>query len=402
MAFKIINRSLCNLKLSLYSKVPLILFDFAFKESLALFEFIYYRSRKSGFCDINGYVLCHSVVLKKLFGNNYSYGIDELLSLNLIEPKWYYDENGKQFKYSEDKGIACSYRITSSAADLLEKKQFQYVQKDYTYKIPRKKNGKIKLQTEYNDLKNLKLVDNYQGITIDPNWIDLFKNPMYFPPNHYKYPSEPIARTGFFFHSKGLIESILKKSINIKTDSECGRAFHPIIEMSKILRPYIRINGEKLVNIDAKSFHPHLIASFITDKIQREKYLGILKRGFYEEFVDKNHSRDKIKVLLQKWLSGRPTKDPKVLEIGRWYEDNFPDVALKMKELKKRKTTFQMCLQQIESSIFVAEVFMKADFWCLPMHDGLCVLQKDVDAACEFIGRACESRLGYRIPLESH
>ena len=87
------------------------------------------------------------------------------------------------------------------------------------------------------------------------------------------------------------------------------------------------------------------------------------------------------------------------MEIGGWYEDNFPDVALIMRQLKKRKTTFQMCLQKIESSIFVDEVFMKADFWCLPMHDGICVLQKDFDEASEFVHKACESRLGFRIQL---
>ena len=80
------------------------------------------------------------------------------------------------------------------------------------------------------------------------------------------------------------------------------------------------------MNIDAKSFHPYLIASFIADKYQREQYLGILKKGFYELFWDKNHSRDQIKVSLQKWLSGRTTKDPKVLEIGRWFEDKFPEM----------------------------------------------------------------------------
>ena len=73
-----------------------------------------------------------------------------------------------------------------------------------------------------------------------------------------------------------------------------------------------------------------------------------------------------------------------------------------MKALKKKKTTFQMYLQKLEASIFVDDVFMKSNFWCLAMHDGLCVLRDDVDVASEFIGRACECRLGYRIPLESH
>jgi hypothetical protein len=198
------------------------------------------------------------------------------------------------------------------------------------------------------------------------------------------------------------VESILKKKISITSKPTSGRVFHPLICITSGIRKYFRKNRQNLVNIDAKSFHPYLIASCIPDITERERYLNVVRGGFYEVFEDANYSRDKIKVALQKYLSGKPIKDSKVLEISRWFEVNFSDVQLKMKELKKKKMTFQMYLQKLESSIFVDEVFMKSDFWCLPMHDGLCVLQKDVDAAREFIGNACESRLGYRIPLESH
>jgi hypothetical protein len=384
----------------LYSKIPVILSYCSLKESLALFEFIFYRSSKARYSDEEGYVLCHSIVLKKLFGSRYSWGIKELESLNLIEPKWYFDEDGGKFKYSEDKGIASSYKITSFAAALLKQKQYHFVRKEFSYKIPNTKNGIFKLETESDDPKNLKLLDAYQGITMDPQWIDLFRYPKYFPPDHYKYPSEPIARTGFFYHSIGLVEGILQKTIPVKTDSECGRAFHPIIEMSKVLRPYIRKNKQPLVNIDAKSFHPFLIASCIEDKEKREEYLDIVRKGFYEIFRDENYSRDMIKVSLQKYLSGRSTKDPKVLEIGRWYEEKFPDVPLKITELKKKGKKFQMYLQQLEASIFVDEVFMKSNFWSLPAHDAISVLPKDENAARELINSACESRWGYRISLE--
>jgi hypothetical protein len=401
MSLCIVNPSNCSLKVYLYSKVPSILLDCGYKESLALFEFISYRSSKARYSDGQGFVLCHSVKLKKLFGSNYSSGIKELENLNLIEPKWHFDEDGNRFKYCEDKGIASSYKITSFASNLIKEKQYHFVPNDFSYKIPKRKNGKFKLETESKNPKNLKLLDAYQGITIDPQWIDLFRYPKYFPPDHYKYPLEPIARTGFFYHSIGLVESILQKTIPVKTDSDCGRAFHPIIELSKILRPYIRKNGEKLINIDCKSFHPFLIASCIADLNDRNRYLALVRGGFYEIFIDESYSRDMNKVALQKYLSGRPTKDSKVLEIAQWYKANFPDVPLKMRELKKKRKTFQMYLQQLESRIFVDEVFMKAEFWCLPMHDGLSVLQMDVAAACELINRVCESRLGYSIQLES-
>jgi hypothetical protein len=398
MSFKIIKPLKSIEKLCLYNKIPSFANSLKYKESWQIFELINYRSSKARYTDNDGFILSPSIELKRLFGSNYSEGIRELVYWNLIEPKWYNDDNSS-YKYSYDKGIACSYRISSVAKELL-KKHFDYVENVFLYKIPKGKNGKFKLETPSCDPKNIKLLDSYQGISIEPDWLDIFRNLKHYPPDHYKYPSEPIARTGLFFHSKGLVESIIKKTIPVKTNSKCGRAFHPIIEMSKILRPYIRKNGEKLVNIDAKSFHPYLIASCISDINEREKYLDIVRGGFYEKFEDTNHSRDLIKVAFQKYLSGRPTLDSKVWEISRWFEAAFPEVPLKMIQLKKKRTTFQMYLQQLESRIFVDEVFMKAKFWCLPMHDGICLLERDIDAASDIIESACQLRLGYSIPVE--
>lgn len=389
-------------KLNLFSKVPLIKNEFKFKESLAIYDLISYRSRKSGCFNENGYVLCPAEDLKKLYGNKYSYGIRELESLNLIEPLWHYDnEIENPYKYDKDKGIATSYRITKYAKDLIENKQFRFIQNEFLYKVPATRRGIFKLKIDSNNPKNLKLLESYQGISIDPDWIELFKNPRYFPPDHYKYPSEPIARTGFFYHAKGLIESILRKEINVNTDSKCGRAFHPIILMPSILRPYLKYNGQRLITIDATAFHPNLIASCIKDKIQREKYLVIVRAGFYEKFRDASHGRDSIKVAMQKFLSGKKTNDSKVLEIAKWFQDNFPDVSKKMNGLKKKGTTFQMFLQQLESRIFVDKVFMKAKFLSVPLHDGLAVLEEDKTSALEFINKVCESELGYSIPLKS-
>ena len=390
------------MKLNLFSKVPMNNnIDFNYKESSLIFDFIRYRSEKAGCCDEDGYVLCHSKVLKKMFGSNYSYGINELLSRKLIKPKWMNDKNGNKIKYSQNEGIATSYKITFFADNLFTNKGYTYLKKELNYTVPESRRGKFKLKTKSKSPKDLKLLDAYQGISIDPRWIEVFQNAEFFPPDHYKYPSEPIARSGFFYHSKGLIESIIKKSIKIITDSECGRAFHPIIEMPKILRPYIRYNGQRLIFIDATAFHPFLIGACIQDINKRTEYLKFVRGDFYEHFTDKDHSRDSIKVALQKFLSGKPIQDSKVLEINEWFQGNYPDVLVKMRELKGRNTTFQMYLQQLESRIFVDEVFMKAHFWNIVAHDSIAILEKDENSAREFINQVCECELGYSIKLKS-
>jgi hypothetical protein len=402
MALKLVKRSGCVVKLNLFSKIPMNNFiDFNFKESLVIFDYIRYRSEKAGCCDEKGFVLCPSKVLKKLFGSNYSYGINELLSRKLIKPKWMCDKNGNKIKYSQNEGIATSYKITFFADNLVTNKQYKYLKKELNYTVPESQRGKFKLKKKSKNPKDLKLLDAYQGISIDPRWIEVFQNAEFFPPDHYKYPSEPIARTGFFYHSKGIIEAILQKTIPVKTDSECGRAFQPNIRMPKILRPYIRYKGERLMSIDATAFHPFLIGSCIQDIHMKTEYLEFVRGDFYEHFTDKDHSRDSIKVALQKFLSGKTIQDSKVLEIKKWFQGNYPDVLVKMRELNGKNKTFQMYLQQLESRIFVDGVFMNAGFWCLPMHDGLCVLEEDENSALELINRVCECELGYSIKLKS-
>lgn len=401
MSFKIINLSTKIVDLSLFHQVPDCVTSLAFEESYAILSYlILCYKRQYRMVDEEGFVLLPSVALKAMFGRNYYRGLKELWEFDYIQCKWFKNKHSKYVRYCRELGIATRFRITRLVENRIDQRKYRFIPVKLKYSVVKPKNGIFKLKKKSKNPKNLKLLAAYSGISVDPSWVDVFRNESKYAPNHYKYPSEPINKYSLFVHCRWIIESILNKTLLISAESESGRVFHPVLELTKIVRPYIRKDGEKLVNIDAKSFHPYLIASFIADKYQREQYLGILKKGFYELFWDKNHSRDQIKVSLQKWLSGRTTKDPKVLEIGRWFENQFPDVALKMKELKKQKKTFQMCLQQLEASIFVDNVFMMSDLWTLVMHDGICLLESDIESACEYIDSACENRLGYKIPLE--
>jgi hypothetical protein len=341
-----------------------------------------------------------SCFFKNYFGRDYAKALNELRYLKYIERKVICSHTGNYFSFRDK--IAASYKLSGNLLKSIRSKNFKFIPVTIKYKPPASKNGRFCIKNKTKSPKSLKILDSYTGVSVDSSWLNYFHTDECFPSNHPKYPNEPLAQHGVFIHSRYIVESMLNKKICINTKSRCKRVFHPLILITRGVRKYFRKNGQNLVNIDAKSFHPFLIASCIGDKEKREEYLELVRNGFYEIFADENYSRDMIKVSLQKYLSGRPTNDSKVLEIGRWYEENFPDVPLKMMELKSKRKKFQMYLQQLEASIFVDEVFMKADFWCLPMHDGLCVLQKDVDAACGLIDRACESRLGYRIILESH
>jgi hypothetical protein len=264
---------------------------------------------------------------------------------------------------------------------------------------PKRGRWKLKAGCPKNE-KSKKILENYREITVDANWYEYFQSEGYNPPDHNSHPNEPVSQYGCYLHSMYLINSILKKEISVKSDKPCGRLFHPVVELPSSLRPYLQVRGERMVEIDAESFHPHLIACIIKDKCRRERYLDCVGKGIYELFVDSQYPRSKVKSSFQKFLAGKPT-DSKSKQVRNWYGAEYPEVTNKMKELKQQGITFQMHLQQLESSIFVDGVFMKSDFWCLPLHDGLAVLQEDTQKAEDLINAAFDELLGYRIPLKT-
>jgi hypothetical protein len=353
-----------------------------------------------GYAEDDDWMTVYSGFLKNEFGNGYADSLHDLKLSGLIRFKWWMNSERMWVRYDPDNSVCTKYSLGGQALSKIYSNDFRFVpyRVKHTFCSPSKGRWKLKFGSSDTE-KSRKIKENYRGITVEPEWIEYFQSKEFHPPNHRKYPNEPISQYGCYLHSKYLIESILKKEISVKTEMECGRAFHPIIELPSCLRKYIRKNGKKIIEIDAESFHPYLIAHFIEGGYERNRYLECLRRGIYEQFVDSDFSRDKVKASYQKFLSGKLT-DSKSKEIQKWYELAFPDVILKMNELKRSGKTFQMTLQQLESSIFVDEVFMKAGFFSLPLHDGLAVLQEDVRNAVDFINAAFDKQLGYRIPLK--
>jgi hypothetical protein len=352
--------------------------------------------RKSDYNNRDNFILSPCETLKQICGKHYKRYSSDLEDRYIIFPKIL--PNGLRYDY--ESGIATSYRLNFNCVRAINKKKFKLFPIEYEYCYPKPRTGRWRLtKNSIKNEKSLKILQNYRGISIEPEWLSEFQKDSFYPANHHKYPDQPVAQHALFLHAACFVGFIQRKTIPVTSESKSGRMFHPLLELTKLVRPYARIDGEKLVNIDAVCFHPFLVASCIENEADRSRYLDCVRKDFYERFEDSNYSRSKVKVSYQKFLSGKPT-DSKSKEIRKWYEDRFPEVILKMKELKQNKTTFQMYLQKLESSIFVDAVFMQADFWCLPMHDGLCVLQKDENQAKDLINSAFVQKLGYTIPLD--
>jgi hypothetical protein len=343
------------------------------------------------------FIISHSVFLKTRFGKNYKSFLKELCDNSLLFRK----KLGNGLYFSKNLGIAASYSLSFSCLRAINKKQFDFVPIELKYTMPKSRTGKWRLsKNSTKNPKSLKILDNYNGISVDSDWITVFQADSKYPANHHKYPNQPRAQHGLFINAYSCVESIQTKTISVSCEGKSGRLSHTILQMSGLVRGYVRKNGEKLVEIDAKSFHPFLLATCIKNESEKKRYLSCVGNKFYEQFTDPQNSRDSVKVSYQRFLSGKIRRDRKAQEIRKWYEDNFPDIILKMNALKGEGKTCQMFLQQLESSIFVDMVFENSDFFCLPMHDGLAVLQEDTQKAKDLINAAFHERLGYGIPLD--
>ena len=386
-----------SVSFNLYGKIPSKLPSLSYEIGYEILDVIR-RSVKNSFCDKNSFVVLPSAELKKHFGNDYKIALAELHDQNLIQTKYLSGKNNQK-SFCRKVGIARSFRLKYGVMETLETSPYAFRSRKYSYQMPKLKSGPFALKNKSRDPKALKLLEAYRSVRVLPNWIDVFVNDEMYPSNHLHHANEPISQSGMFVHCSYFVESIYRKRVDVNTDSRCKRAFHAILMMAEIVRSYVRIDAENPMCIDAVSLHPYLIASYIKDETQRKRYLGYLESDFYNLFADERNSRGRIKVLFQKYLSGKKLIDAKALEIEKWFQENFPDIDEMRKKLKKHKTTFQMQLQQLEASIFVDKVFMCFDKWSLPMHDGLMVKEENCAEAISLIKNACIEKLGFEIPL---
>ena len=393
------NNRKCNrrFKINLYCKYPkcLLEYDLIHKSSFKIINVMIDRIKQFDKLEVP----LQSVKLRKLICKNYKLGIKELMFKDIIGRKVLDSKTGAH--YDQFKGICTSYYLKFRCLRDYFKNNYFFSPIQIECDLLRPKNGVYSLVKKSDDPKVLKILKNYQGIDIDSSWINEFLLDEKYDKNHYKYPNEPKNQFGLFKNVKTYVDSIKKKKISVKVTNS-GRISHPIILISSIVRSKFTKDKEKLVIIDAKAFHPYLLASFIRDSNEQVRYLNLVKKDFYSHFVDLNCNRDSIKVSLQRYLANSK-RDPKAKEIALFFEQNFPDISNKILDLKvrKSKTTMQMILQQLESKIFVEHVFMEANFWCLPLHDGLTVLRKDYESAIDLINKAADEILGYKFQIDT-
>jgi|GEM_PF-5060503 len=333
------------------------------------------------------YILLASKFCRKAFGRKYGAKLNRLLSLSVLKRKALgKTKQGKKLFCLRKKAKATSYKLNNRLiCDVMAGKYTRNIIKVPWVSNPKSQSRRAVVLSGSNSPLLNKLVENYNGLSILPEWQ---------------------TDNEIDFHAwssgKGYVKQINSKRIKASI-GESGRIFHPLICMSRIIRKYARHNDEELCAIDGKAFHPHLLATFLNES-SRQEYLDYLRGcdiyGMFmpEHFENADDERSIVKHMYQIFLGDENPRGI-ALEIHSWYAANFPNIIEAKNRIQKAGGTVQMTLQKIESSIFIENVFAKARFWCLPMHDGLAVKSDDRIEAAELCYNEIKKKVGFPISV---
>lgn len=336
--------------------------------------------------------LAKGFLLEK-FGYRYRMGMKQLRLLKIIYRVPYELADGSKFFYSIEHHLCHQYALSHECLQALSKRRF--IEEEIRIKIDLPPVSRAKRQIENgkglssDDRK--KIEDNFTNLNCRQEWWRLYKNPE-------KRPS--VGKIQGTFRA---LKRLRRGKISASKSKKTGRLFTTVLSLPKEVRPFLRHKREKLCEIDAKSFHPYLLALFLPEE-KRNSYLKFLddlhkvNSSIYGEF-DEDEGRAKAD--FQRFLAGSQWGEgPR--NIRSWFCERYPEIVEKVDSFKgdPRNGTFQCELQSIEASIFVAGIFANAPFWLIPLHDGILVKKADFDVAHQFCQDAIYEKLGYHIPLK--
>jgi hypothetical protein len=252
-----------------------------------------------------------------------------------------------------------------------------------------KKNVRIKAEKP----SLLKIIEaNYENITILDSW----QTEMWGI-------DAKIEDNGSYIHDKSYAKRVFDNTFEVSQPAN-GRIYHPVIEMSRGLRKYVRYNGKTPCKIDIKACHPFLLAHF-ADEQDKEQWLELCRKDIYSLFVNDDYTRDMVKISFQKALTER-SSDLCACHIQKMIRTNFPSIWSHLqskwqiiREQGKADNSVQLEMQQLESKIFVDYVLKKLAkkvSFVLPMHDGLMIEEKDYKKAVKLIDEATMKILGFK------
>lgn len=159
----------------------------------------------------------------------------------------------------------------------------------------------------------------------------------------------------------------LSRQRKIKYGKKVRRIYHSFSNLSHISRKYLKVDNCSFVSIDIKNAQPLLLVYYMASNNYEydEQYLLECEKGtLYENFITKERSRDKVKVLLYKnvYYAFRETS-----EIATEFKALFPKTFNSLKyiteALKNENLKLAGEMQNLEADIFNHIVPKKSKYY---------------------------------------
>ena len=242
---------------------------------------------------------------------------------------------------------------------------------------------------------------------------------------------------------KGSATRILNRDIKYSVDNTSGRFHSNITNMAKGLRPFIRINGEPLANIDIKNSQPYLSTIILTDpgKVSHmtknhafaillqtlkykdtedvKKYIYLVASGQLYEYLMAEFSKEgltlsrtetKRQVLRILFARNRMPKEEINKKARLIFKDRFPTVHRIFSKVRGHEKgdkfqnfkRFAILLQRIESFLML-DVILKRIYKELPgtiavtVHDSIMtgILTNNIEAVRKIMIEELTSFVGF-------
>jgi len=199
------------------------------------------------------------------------------------------------------------------------------------------------------------------------------------------------------------VEMIQKKQFSFSVGRISGRVFNNVTNLPRGLRPFLRIDGRPLAEIDISASQPLLLSQlYAPDEWERLEYLEMVLSGqFYErlnaKLVKPYKTRDDIKEgVFREVFFGRIRPHPRPLSLV--FSEMFPVLSQKVVEAKTpHYKALSHRLQRAESEIVIQGAvgrLMQSNIPVLTVHDSILTFPEHCDCVKTTLKNAVGERLG--------
>lgn len=240
--------------------------------------------------------------------------------------------------------------------------------------------------------QNQHLLNTLKRVTLDESAYEFTEQHTFASPGEFDYymRSAEFVRLGQWFFTY---------------DKRTGRVFNNVTSLPKELRPYLRLDGKSLVELDVVNCQPFLLLDLYSDEPERERFAEIVCGGkFYESLDNKlavpfgESGRQELKkavfsqILFDKI---RPTSTKLYLA----FRQLFPSLDVKIIEMKAgNHNRLALHLQKLEAELIIGgvvrQIALVAKFPVLTIHDSILTLPEHQAEVRELLETVFFERFG--------